>query len=142
MENTPQFNDILLYTTSDGNVKVEVLFKGETFWLSQKKMAELFGVQRPAITKHIKNIFESGELQETAVSSKMELTAADGKNYETQYYNLDAVIAVGYRVNSHRATQFRIWATNTLKEFIIKGFLLDDGRLKQITLGDYGQNCC
>lgn len=131
MENTPQFNDILLYTTSDGNVKVEVLFKGETFWLSQKKMAELFGVQRPAITKHIKNIFESGELQETAVSSKMELTAADGKNYETQYYNLDAVIAVGYRVNSHRATQFRIWATNTLKEFIIKGFLLDDGRLKQ-----------
>jgi hypothetical protein len=131
MENTPQFNDILLYTTSDGGVKIEVLFEGETFWLSQKKMAELFGVQRPAITKHLKNIFESGELQEYAVGSKMEHTAADGKNYETQYYNLDAVIAVGYRVNSQRATQFRIWATNTLKEFIIKGFLLDDGRLKQ-----------
>ena len=131
MKNTPPFNDILLYTTSDGSVKIEVLFEGETFWLSQKKMAELFGVQRPAITKHLKNIFESGELLETAVSSKMELTAADGKNYETQYYNLDAVIAVGYRVNSHRATQFRIWATNTLKEFIIKGFILDDGRLKQ-----------
>jgi hypothetical protein len=108
MGNTPQFNDILLYTTSDGSVKIEVLFEGETFWLSQKKMAELFGVQRPAITKHLKNIFDAGELQE-AVSSKMELTATDGKSYETQFYNLDAIIAVGYRVNSHRATQFRIW---------------------------------
>jgi hypothetical protein len=131
MENTPQFNDILLYTTSDGSVKIEVLFEGETFWLSQKKIAELFGVQRPAITKHLKNIFDAGELQESAVSSKMELTATDGKSYETQFYNLDAIIAVGYRVNSHRATQFRIWATHTLKEFIIKGFVLDDGRLKQ-----------
>jgi hypothetical protein len=131
MENTPQFNDILLYTTSDGNVKIEVLFENETFWLSQKKMAELFGVQRPAITKHLKNIFEASELQESSVSSKMEHTAEDGKLYETQFYNLDAVIAVGYRVNSHRATQFRIWATHTLKEFIIKGFVLDDNRLKQ-----------
>jgi hypothetical protein len=131
MENTPQFNDILLYTTSDGSVKIEVLFENETFWLSQKKMGELFGVQRPAITKHLKNIFEAGELQEFSVSSKMEHTAEDGKLYETQFYNLDAVIAVGYRVNSHRATQFRIWATHTLKEFIIKGFVLDDNRLKQ-----------
>jgi hypothetical protein len=131
MEVQPQPNDILLYTTSDGSVKVEVLFESETFWLSQAKMAELFGVQRPAITKHLKNIFETGELQEISVCSKMEHTAADGKRYETQYYNLDAVIAVGYRVSSHRATQFRIWATNTLKEFIIKGFVLDDGRLKQ-----------
>jgi hypothetical protein len=131
MENTPHFNDILLYTTAEGKVKIEVLFENETFWLSQKKMSELFGVQRPAITKHLKNIFESGELQETSVSSKMEHTAEDGKRYETQYYNLDAIIAVGYRVNSHRATQFRIWATHTLKEFIIKGFVLDDNRLKQ-----------
>jgi hypothetical protein len=131
MENTPQFNDILLYTTAEGNVKIEVLFENETFWLSQKKMSELFGVQRPAITKHLKNIFEAGELQEVSVCSILEHTAEDGKKYETQYYNLDAIIAVGYRVNSHRATQFRIWATHTLKEFIIKGFVLDDNRLKQ-----------
>jgi hypothetical protein len=131
MENTPQFNDILLYTTAEGKVKIEVLFENETFWLSQKKMSELFGVQRPAITKHLKNIFDAGELHEISVSSKMEHTAEDGKRYETQYYNLDAIIAVGYRVNSHRATQFRIWATHTLKEFIIKGFVLDDNRLKQ-----------
>ena len=131
MSDTPQFNDILLYTTAQGNVKIEVLFESETFWLSQKKIAELFGVERPAITKHLKNIFEFGELQEISVSSKMEHTATDGKKYQTQFYNLDAIIAVGYRVNSHRATQFRIWATQTLKEFIIKGFVLDDGRLKQ-----------
>ena len=131
MSDTPQFNDILLYTTSEGKVKIEVLFENETFWLSQKKIAELFGVERPAITKHLKNIFECGELIEISVSSKMEHIATDGKKYQTQFYNLDAIIAVGYRVNSHRATQFRIWATQTLKEFIIKGFVLDDGRLKQ-----------
>ncbi len=131
MENTPHFNDILLYTTAEGKVKIEVLFENETFWLSQKRMSELFGVQRPAITKHLKNIFEAGELQENSVSSKMEHTAEDGKTYETQFYNLDAIIAVGYRVNSHRATQFRIWATQTLKEFILKGFVMDDNRLKQ-----------
>ena len=94
-------------------------------------MAELFGVAVPAISKHLKNIFDSGELQESSVVSKMEITAADGKKYQTTFYNLDAVIAVGYRVNSVRATQFRIWATKTLKEFIIKGFVLDDQRLKQ-----------
>lgn len=131
MKSTPQFNDILLYTTSDGSVKIEVLFEGETFWLSQSKIAELFGKGRSTITEHLQNIYETQELDEKAVCRKFRHTAADGKNYETQYYNLDAVIAVGYRVNSHRATQFRIWATNTLKEFIIKGFLLDDGRLKQ-----------
>ena len=131
MEQEPQFNDILFYTTSEGKIKIEVVYENETFWLSQKRIAELFGVQRPAITKHLKNIFESGELMESAVSSKMELTAHDGKNYETQFYNLDAIIAVGYRVNSQKATQFRIWATSTLKEFIIKGFVLDDERLKQ-----------
>ena len=131
MENTPQFNDILLYTTAEGKVKIEVLFEGETFWLSQKRMAELYGTTRENITLHLKNIFSDGELDENSVCKKSLHTAADGKNYQTQFYNLDAVIAVGYRVNSHRATQFRIWATNTLKEFIVKGFILDDGRLKQ-----------
>jgi len=128
---TPQFNDILLYTTPSGAIRVEVYVQDETVWLTQKAIAELFGVQRPAITKHLKNIFESGELQEDRVCSILEHTAADGKNYKTQYYNLDAIISVGYRVNSIQATQFRVWATQTLKEFIIKGFVLDDERLKQ-----------
>lgn len=122
---------ILLYQTPSGKIKVDVLFQDETFWMTQKKMAELFGVQRPAITKHLKNIFESGELVEGSVSSILEHTADDDKNYKTTFYNLDAIIAVGYRVNSKQATQFRIWATNTLKEFIVKGFVLDDERLKQ-----------
>ncbi len=90
MSDTPQFNDILLYTTAQGNVKIEVLFENETFWLSQKKIAELFGVERPAITKHLKKIFEFGELQEISVSSKMEHTATDGKKYQTQFYNTKA----------------------------------------------------
>jgi hypothetical protein len=94
-------------------------------------MAELFGVEIPAISKHLKNIFETGELQESSVISKMETTAADGKNYVTAFYNLDAIIAVGYRVNSRQATQFRIWATKILREFMIKGFVLDDERLKE-----------
>jgi hypothetical protein len=124
-------SEIIFYTTEDGNVRVEVFYQDETFWLTQKKLAELFGVQRPAITKHLKNIFDSGELNEASVSSILEHTAEDGKNYKTTFYNLDAIIAVGYRVNSQKATKFRIWATNTLKEFIIKGFVLDDERLKQ-----------
>jgi len=121
----------LLYKAPSGAVNVDVFFQGETVWLTQKTLAELFGVQVPAITKHLKNIFESGELVEGSVVSILETTAADGKNYSTRYYNLDAIIAVGYRVNSFQATQFRIWATRTLKEFIIKGFVLDDERLKQ-----------
>lgn len=127
----PQSNDIIFYSSPDGDVRVEVFFQEETFWLSQKKMAELFGVEVPAISKHLKNIFESGELIETSVVSKMETTASDGKKYQTTFYNLDTIIAVGYRVNSFQATQFRIWATKTLREFIIKGFVLDDKRLKQ-----------
>lgn len=123
--------DIILYSSSEGNVKVEVVYSGETFWLTQKKMAELFGVEVPAISKHLKNIFETGELEEEAVVSKMETTATDGKKYIMAFYNLDAIIAVGYRVNSRQATQFRIWATKTLREFIVKGFVLDDERLKQ-----------
>jgi hypothetical protein len=124
-------NQFLLYTAPDGAVRVEVFFKDETVWLTQKALAELFGVKVPAVNKHLKNIFESGELAEKSVISILETTAADGKNYQTRYYNLDAIIAVGYRVNSYQATQFRIWATKTLREFIVKGFVLDDERLKQ-----------
>ncbi|MCC7402620.1 MAG: virulence RhuM family protein [Chitinophagaceae bacterium] len=130
-ENNNNSSDIILYSSPEGNIKVEVMYSGETFWLTQKRLAELFGVEVPAVSKHLKNIFETGELQEDAVVSKMETTAADGKNYVTAFYNLDAIIAVGYRVNSRQATQFRIWATKTLREFIIKGFVLDDERLKQ-----------
>lgn len=126
-------SDIILYSSPNGNVKIEVIYSGETFWLTQKRLAELFGVAVPAISKHLKNIFETGELQEDSVISKMETTAADGKKYLTAFYNLDAIIAVGYRVNSRQATQFRIWATKTLREFIVKGFVLDDERLKQGT---------
>jgi len=124
-------NQFLLYTAPDGAVKVDVFLNEETVWLTQKALAELFCVQVPAINKHLKNIFESGELAEGSVVSILETTAADGKNYQTRYYNLDAIIAVGYRVNSYQATQFRIWVTRTLREFIIKGFVLDDERLKQ-----------
>jgi len=106
-----RFSDIIFYSSPEGSVKVEVIFNDETFWLSQKRMAELFGVEVPAISKHLRNIFLEGELSENSVVSKMETTAADGKNYNTTFYNLDAIIAVGYRVNSKQATQFRIWAT-------------------------------
>ena len=121
---------VVLYEAADGKVAVKVVFARETFWLTQKTMAELFGVNVPAVNKHLKNIFETAELVEGSVVSILETTAADGKNYPTQFYNLDAVIAVGYRVNSLKATQFRIWATNTLREFIVKGFVLNDVLLK------------
>ena len=124
-------NQFLLYTAPDGAVKVDVFLKDETVWLTQKALAELFGVKRPAITKHLLNIFSNGELAEDSVCSILEHTAGDGKTYSAKYYNLDAIIAVGYRVNSYQATQFRIWATKTLREFIIKGFVLDDERLKR-----------
>ena len=129
--------NLLLYRSPQGKISIEVFFQDETAWLTQEKMAQLFGVQRPAITKHLKNIFAEGELQEAVVSSILELTtrhgAIEGKTQQktVKYYNLDAIIAVGYRVNSYQATQFRIWATQTLKDFIIKGFVLDDERLKQ-----------
>jgi len=107
------------------------MYAGETFSLTQKRIAELFGMEVPAISKHFKNIFDSGELEEISVVSKIELTTADGKNYLTSFYNLDAIIAVGYRVNSLQATQFRIRATKILRKFFIKGFVLDGERLKQ-----------
>ncbi len=125
-----QTTEFLLYTTPDGEVKVEVLLSNETIWLTQKRMAELFGVGVPAISKHLKNIFESNELDRYSVVSILETTADDGKTYQMQYYNLDAVISVGYRVNSAQATRFRIWATQLIKEYIIKGFAMDDERLK------------
>ena len=131
-----QTTEFLLYTAPGGQVKVEVLLNNETLWLTQERMAELFGVQRPAITKHLKNIFEGHELQEEVVCSILEHTtqhgAIEGKTQtnRVKYYNLDAVISVGYRVNSTQATQFRIWATALIREYIIKGFAMDDERLK------------
>ncbi len=124
-------SEIILYTTPQGNVRLEVIVQDETVWLTQKAMGELFGVAKSTISEHLSNIFLSQELIESSVVRKIRTTATDGKNYNTQFYNLDAIISVGYRVNSQQATQFRIWATQTLKEFIIKGFVLDDERLKQ-----------
>ncbi|MEI6498676.1 MAG: virulence RhuM family protein [bacterium] len=130
------FTEFLLYTTPNGKVKVEIFLRDENIWLTQEKIALLFGVQRPAITKHLKNIFESGELDEVVVSSILEHTtehgAMEGKTQtqSVKFYNLDAILSVGYRVNSSQATQFRIWATERLKEYIIKGFTMDDERLK------------
>lgn len=129
--------NFLLYTTPTGDVRLDVVLKDESIWLTQKAMAELFSVGVPAISKHLKNIFESGELQKELVVSKLETTTQHGamvgktQTNKVDYYNLDAIISVGYRVNSAKATQFRIWATKTLKEYIIKGFAIDDERLKQ-----------
>ena len=136
-------SEIILYQTSDGSVRIDTVFRDETIWLTQAKMAELFDVKIPAISKHLKNIFESGELDEKVVVSILENTtqhgAIEGKTQKKQvkHFNLDAIIAVGYRVNSKRATQFRIWATSILKEYIIKGFAMDDVRLKQVEKWDY-----
>lgn len=130
MSNEIQF---LLYNMPDADGKVQVIIKGETLWCTQKAMAQLFGVGVPAISKHLKNIFDEGELVADSVISKMETTAADGKNYTTTYYSLDAIIAVGYRVSSLKATRFRQWATKILNEYIKKGFAMDDERLKQGT---------
>ena len=132
-------SNIIIYKTTTGNVSVQVQYEDGTFWLTQKQMAELFGVEVNTINYHLKEVFKSGELQENSVIRKIRITAADGKNYATSFYHLDAIIAVGYRVNSYQATQFRIWAIKTLREFIIKGFVLDDERLKngQIFGTDY-----
>ncbi|MGQ7480614.1 virulence RhuM family protein [Streptococcus suis] len=121
----------LIYRVENDQEKASVIVSDETIWASQKEMARLFDVGVPAISKHLKNIFEEGELDEHLVISKMETTASDGKNYLTSYYNLDAIISVGYRVNSQKATKFRQWATTVLREYMIKGFAMDDERLKQ-----------
>lgn len=136
MEITKQM-EMVLYHSEQSDVTVNAIIKDETIWITQKAMAELFGVKVPAISKHLKNIFEDGELNEQVVISKMEITTPHGaipgktQTSATNYYNLDAIISVGYRVNSKQATQFQIWATNTLKEYMRKGFVMDDERLKQ-----------
>lgn len=121
-------NNLFIYKNKDGNIIVDAIFKDETLWLTQKGMSKVFDVGVPAISKHLKNIFEEQELNKDSVVSKMEITADDGKNYNTEVYNLDAIIAVGYRINSKKATEFRIWATKILKEYMIKGFALNDKR--------------
>ena len=125
-----ELTNFLIYTTPNGKVQIDAFLHNETVWLTQKQISELFNVDRSVITKHLKNIFQDNELNENSVSAKFAHTASDGKKYQTKYYNLDAIISVGYRVNSNEATKFRIWATSVLKEFIIKGFSIDDDRLK------------
>ena len=133
-KNSSEFH---LYQTDDGNTRIEVRIQDETVWLTQMSMAELFQTTKQNISLHIKNVFNEGELEENRVVKDFLTTAADGKNYRSRHYNLDVIISVGYRVKSHRGTQFRIWATQRLKEYIIKGFALNDERLKQIGGGNY-----
>ena len=135
-DNVPR-SDLILYQTEDGRTRIQVRMENETVWLTQKLIAELFQKDVRTINEHIRNIFEEGELSHESVIRKFRITAADGKLYETNHYNLDVIISVGYRVKSHRGTQFRIWATQRLREYIIKGFTLDDERLKQAEGGNY-----
>jgi hypothetical protein len=124
------FTEFLLYTTPNGKVKVEIFLRDENIWLTQKMIAMLFDCSADNVSLHLKNIFESGELTADSATEEFSVAASDGKKYKTKHYNLDAIIAVGYRVNSRKATHFRIWATERLKEYIIKGFIMDDERLK------------
>jgi len=124
-------NQIIIYNTEDGETKIDVRLEGETVWLSQKQMAELFDKDRKTVTEHIQNVFKEGELAENSVCRKFRHTALDGKSYEVKFYNLDVIISVGYRVKSHQGTQFRIWATQQLREYIVKGFVMDDERLSE-----------
>ena len=130
-------NEIIIYQTQDGQTKIDVRIENETVWLTQNQMAELFQTTKQNISLHIKNIFEEGELLENSVVKDYLTTASDGKNYNTKHYNLDVIISVGYRVKSLRGTQFRIWATQVLKEYMKKGFALNDDLLKQAGGGGY-----
>ena len=130
-------NSILIYTTEDGLTKIDTTFDGDTVWLSIDQMAELFQRDKSTISRHIKNIFAEGELERDSVVAKFATTASDGKTYQVDYYNLDVIISVGYRVKSRRGTQFRIWAMEILKEYMKKGFALDDDRLKRLGGGNY-----
>ena len=130
-------SNILMYTTEDGLTKIEATFENDTVWLSIDQMAELFQRDRSVIGKHVRNIFKEGELNKESVWAKFAYTAADGKEYNVDYYNLDVIISVGYRVKSLRGTQFRIWATNILKEYMLKSFAMDDERLKNFGDGSY-----
>jgi len=123
-------SEIIIYQNSQGNIKVDVRLEEETVWLTQAQMASLFGKSRKTITEHIQNVFKEGELDENSVCRNFRLTAGDGKSYDTSHYNLDVIISVGYRVKSPQGTQFRIWATHRLKEYIIKGFALNEDRFK------------
>lgn len=136
-ETPPGSAEILLYQTEDGNTQLEVAFSGETCWLSLNQLADLFQRDKSVISRHIKNIFDEGELVREAVVANFATTATDGKTYQVDHYNLDVIISVGYRVRSHRGTQFRIWATERLREFIVKGFVMDDERLKRAGGGNY-----
>jgi hypothetical protein len=132
-DETLKEGELILYRTANDAVRVEVLYESETFWLDQRRMAELFGVDARTISEHLRNIYASGELSEEATLRKLRMVRAEGTREVARdivFYNLDAIISVGYRVNSAQATQFRIWATQTLREFIVKGFVLDDERLK------------
>jgi hypothetical protein len=131
MKDLEKISDFLFYSAPDGSIKIQIILGDETVWATQKSMGDIFGVESNTITYHLGEIFKSGELQEDSVTRKIRATAKDGKSYLTNFYNLDVIIAVGYRVNSYNATQFRIWATKVLKEYLIKGFALDDERLKQ-----------
>ena len=131
-DNINQKSNMIIYTTEDGLTKIETTFDGETVWLSIDQMAELFQRDRSVIGKHVRNIFKEGELVKESVWAKFAYTAADGKVYDVDYYNLDVIISVGYRVKSKHGTQFRIWATNILKEYMKKGFAMDDERLKNL----------
>ncbi len=131
--------EVVVYQAPDGKVRVDVRLERETVWLSQQQMAELFGRERSVVTKHIRNSFREGELNAAAVCAKFAHTAADGKTYEVDHYNLDVIISVGYRVKSLRGTQFRIWATRTLSEHLVRGFTLNERRLAERGLGDIEQ---
>lgn len=137
MSSNKNSSEILIYQSEDGQPRIEVRFQDETAWLTQMQMTELFQTTKQNVSLHIKNIFEEGELIKNSVVKESLTTAADGKKYNTTYYNLDVVISAGYRVKSHRGTQFRIWATQRLKEYLIKGFVLDDERLKKSEGGNY-----
>lgn len=130
-------SEIILYTTDDGLTKINVQLEDETVWLTQDQIAMLFDKAKSTISEHIKHIFEEGELDEKSVVRKFRTTAADGKNYEVNYFNLDVIISVGYRVKSVQGTRFRQWATQRLKEYIVKGFTMDDERLKNLGGGNY-----
>ena len=136
-ENEQNNSEMMMYTTEDGLTKIETTFDGDTVWLSIDQMAELFQRDKSTISRHIKNIFTEGELKREAVVANFATTAADGKAYQVDYYNLDVIISVGYRVKSQRGVQFRIWATGILKEYMRKGFALDDERLKNLGGGGY-----
>ncbi|MDP1923400.1 MAG: virulence RhuM family protein [Thiobacillus sp.] len=134
---TPPDGEFLLYTTEDGQTRLEVRLVGETMWLTLNQLAELFQRDKSTISRHIKNVFDEGELQHAAVVANFATTAADGKTYQVDYYNLDVILSVGYRVKSHRGTQFRIWASQRLRDYLVKGFAMDDERLKQAGGGSY-----